>query len=128
MARLHVRQSLTAVTGACMLISRACIDKVGNLDEQAFAIAYNDVDFCLRAVSQGFRVVWTPFATLIYYELASRGSDETPANRLRFERDKENLRRRHRTGTFEDRAYSPWYALDRSEPMTVLLDRLPKAR
>ena len=128
MARLHVRQSLTAVTGACMLISRTCIEKVGTFDEQEFPIAYNDIDFCLRAVSKGFRVVWTPFATLIHHESATRGSDDAPANRARFERDKQNLRRRHGTGTFEDRAFNPWYTRDRSEPSTVLLDQLPKAR
>jgi O-antigen biosynthesis protein len=69
MARLHVRQSLTAVTGACMLISRTCVERVGLFDEEAFAIAYNDVDFCLRAGQLGYRIVWTPFATLIHHEL-----------------------------------------------------------
>ena len=58
MARLHIRQSLTAVTGACMLISRACIKQVGNFDEIEFPVAYNDVDFCLRAAAKGFRVIW----------------------------------------------------------------------
>jgi GT2 family glycosyltransferase len=128
MARLHVRQSLTAVTGACMLISRACLAKVGGFDEDAFAVAYNDVDFCLRAGANGFRVILTPFTTLIHHESASRGSDETPANRARFQRDKESLRRRHNTETFEDRAYSPWYARDRSEAQPILLARLPDAR
>jgi len=128
MARLHVRQSLSAVTGACMLISRACIERVGAFDEEGFGIAYNDIDFCLRAVSNGFRVVWTPFATLIHHESASRGSDETRANRERFKRHKDRLRRIHNTQKFEDRAYSPWYARDRSEPAARVLDRLPKAR
>jgi GT2 family glycosyltransferase len=116
MARLHVRQTLTAVTGACMLISRSCLAKVGSFDERDFAVAYNDIDFCLRAVAAGFRVVWTPFATLIHHESASRGSDEAPANRDRFARDK------------EDRAFSPWYTRDRAEPSAVVLDDLPKAR
>lgn len=128
MARLHVRQSLTAVTGACMLVSRACLDAVGTFDEQDFAIAYNDIDFCLRAVSEGFRVVWTPFATLIHHESATRGSDKTDANRVRFERDKDSLRRRHDTETFEDRAFNPWYTRDRAEPSVLRLDQLPKAR
>jgi GT2 family glycosyltransferase len=128
MARLHVRQTMTAVTGACMLISRTCLGKVGSFDERDFAVAYNDIDFCLRAVTAGFRVVWTPFATLIHHESASRGSDEAPANRDRFERDKASLRRRHATDSFEDRAFSPWYTRDRAEPSAVLLDRLPKAR
>jgi len=128
MARLHVRQSLSAVTGACMLISRACLTKVGNFDEDTFAVAYNDIDFCLRAAADGFRIVWTPFSTLIHHESASRGSDETTANRERFQRDKSNLRRRHDTGSFEDRAFSPWYTRDRAVPTPTLLDELPKAR
>lgn len=128
MARLHVRQSLTAVTGACMLISRGCVEQVGPFDEAEFAIAYNDIDFCLRAGAAGFRVVWTPFATLIHHESASRGSDETRANRVRFARDKDNLRRRHRTETFEDRAFSPWYNRHKSEPQPIVLAELPKAR
>lgn len=128
MARLHVRQSLTAVTGACMLISRPCFVGTGKFDETEFAIAYNDIDFCLRAAEHGFRVVWTPFATLIHHESASRGSDETPANRLRFQRDKNNLRRRHDTDTYEDRAFSPWYNRSNSDLQPILPAHLPKAR
>jgi GT2 family glycosyltransferase len=128
MARLHVRQSLTAVTGACMMISRACLAAVGGFDETDFGVAYNDVDFCLRAGALGFRTVWTPFATLVHRESASRGSDESNANRGRFERDKAALHRRHGTETYEDRAFSPWYGRNRGEPPLGRLDRLPKAR
>ena len=129
MARLQIRQSLTAVTGACMLISRACLKAVGKFDESAFPVAYNDVDFCLRAVAQGFRVVWTPFATLIHRESASRGKDNRrPAKLSRLRRERERLRRRHNTGNFEDRAFSPWYGRSKLEPSIVLLDQLPKAR
>jgi GT2 family glycosyltransferase len=128
MARLHVRQSLTAVTGACMLISRACLAAVGGFDETDFGIAYNDVDFCLRAGALGFRTVWTPFATLVHRESASRGSDESKANRDRFERDKAALRRRHRTESYEDRAFSPWYARNGSGPSFIPLEKLPQAR
>ena len=129
MARLHIRQSLTAVTGACMLISRACIMQVGNFDEIDFPVAYNDVDFCLRAVANRFRIIWTPFATLVHHELATRGRDDRrPAKLSRLRRERENLRRRHNTGNFEDPAYSPWYSRSRSEPSILLLDQLPKAR
>ena len=127
-ARLMVRQSLSAVTGACMLISRDCLDAVGLLDEDDFAIAYNDVDYCLRACGQGFRIVWTPFASLIHHESASRGSDETPENRQRFAREKKSLQDRYRTAEFCDPAISPWYSRDRSNPCLVMLNELPPAR
>jgi O-antigen biosynthesis protein len=128
MGRFHVRQSLSVVTGACMLISRACAKKIGPFDETIFGIAYNDVDFCLRAINAGFRIVLTPFATLIHRESASRGSDETPQNIERFRRDQSNLRARHATDTFEDRAFNPWYSKGHSEPGPVRLDRLPGPR
>jgi GT2 family glycosyltransferase len=128
LGRLRVRLSLSVVTGACMLISRTCIDEVGLFDEDVFGIAYNDVDYCLRAISRGFRVVWTPFAALIHHESASRGSDETLENIERFRRDQKNLRERHQTQDFRDRAFSPWYSTDRSDPVPIMLDELPEAR
>ena len=126
--RLAARQSLSVVTGACMLIARACFDRLGGFDEQTFPIAYNDVDFCLRAGAAGYRVVWTPFATLVHHESASRGSDETAANRGRFARDKAALKARHRTDVLEDRAYSPWAARSSSEPWPCARSSLPAPR
>jgi len=128
MGRLAVRQSLSAVTAACMLVSRACLEATGSFDEEIFPIAYNDTDFCLRAGEKGYRVVWSPFASLIHHESATRGSDETKANIARFRRDKVNLDKRHKTSEYEDRAFSPWYARTGPVPRPVLLDRLPKPR
>lgn len=128
MGRLWVRQSLSVVTGACMLISRACLDRIGPFDEQVFPVAYNDVDFCLRAVKLGSRIVWTPFAKLVHHESASRGSDETPHNVARFRRDQHNLRERHGTDAYEDRAFNPWYSRSHSVPQPIFRDTLPDAR
>ena len=128
MGRLWVRQSLSVVTGACFLISRRCLEAVGPFDEERFAVSYNDVDFCLRAVEADFRVVWTPFATLIHHESVSRGSDRLPENIERFLREQENLRARHASDVYADRAFNPWYSRDRSEPEPIPLPRLPDAR
>ncbi|MFT0861699.1 glycosyltransferase [Ancylobacter sp. G4_0304] len=89
--RLLVRQNLSAVTGACLMIRRDCLDAAGPLDEARFAEECNDVDLCLRARRAGFEVVFTPFARLIHHESASRGhatGKERPnrlAERARFE-------------------------------------------
>jgi len=128
MGRLAVRQALSVVTGACFLVSRACWTATGPMDEARFAIAYNDVDFCLRARELGFRVIWTPFAAMLHHESASRGSDETPQNIERFRREQDNLRERHRTDRMSDPAISPWLTTDRSVPEMKLLDFLPPAR
>ncbi len=128
MGRLWVRQSMSSVTGACLMVSRAALDRIGALDERRFAIAYNDVDLCLRAVGEGFRVVWTPFACCLHRESATRGSDETEQNIARFEREKQNLRERHATDVYEDPAINPWYTKDRSAPGLARLQHLPEAR
>lgn len=128
MGRLWVRQTFSCVTGACMLVSRACWEAVGRFDEEAFAIAYNDVDFCLRATKAGFRVVWTPFAALIHHESATRGPDTTPANIDRFRREQDNLKRIHHTDRLDDIALNPWSSRRHSEPFPILRDTLPAVR
>jgi len=128
MGRLMVRQTLSAVTGACMLISRECRAATGEFDEKTFAIAYNDVDYCLRAGERGFRTVWTPFATLVHHESASRGSDETPANQPRFLREQEALRAKYGLESYVDRAFNPWYGRRSSKPGPASLEQLPEPR
>jgi GT2 family glycosyltransferase/glycosyltransferase involved in cell wall biosynthesis len=63
-----------AVTGACMYVRRAAIEKIGLLDER-YPMAYEDVDWCLRAWQAGMRVVYFPGASLIHYESVTRGTD-----------------------------------------------------
>jgi hypothetical protein len=111
-----------------MLVSRQCLSDVGPFDEKAFAIAFNDVDFCLRAGQRGYRIVWTPFATLLHHESATRGSDELPQNRERFAGEKQRLIRNHGTNLYVDPAFSPWYTLTHSDPRIRLLSSLPAAR
>lgn len=128
MQRLWVRQTMSAVTGACMLISQRAVEELGRFDEERFPVAYNDVDFCLRATAAGLRVVWTPFATLVHREASSRGINDTSVNAERFRMEKANLVRLHATDRIEDRAFSPWYSRHLTHPNFVILDRLPEAR
>lgn len=128
MNRLHVRSSMSCVTGAAMLISGDCHAEIGAFDEENFPVAYNDVDYCLRAYRAGWRVIWTPFACLHHHESATRGSEKSPENKVRFEREKDNLRRLHRTTHFVDPASSPLHSRDRSNPELQKLDHLPQAR
>ncbi|WP_241799189.1 glycosyltransferase family 2 protein, partial [Acidithiobacillus caldus] len=62
--RLTAVQNLSAVTGAVLLVRKEIFDEVGGLDEENLAIAYNDVDFCLKVRQAGYRIVWTPHAEL----------------------------------------------------------------
>jgi O-antigen biosynthesis protein len=128
MNRLHVRNSLTCVTGAVMLISGDCHRTLGDWDEDRFAIAYNDVDYCMRAHKAGFRIVWTPFATLYHHESLSRGAEEGKEKTERFDREKAHLRERHQTLSFEDPALNPNYSRDQSTPIVVVPTKLHAAR
>jgi GT2 family glycosyltransferase len=128
MARLAVRQTFSAVTGACMLISGACRAATGDFDEGTFAIAYNDIDYCLRAGRFGFRTVWTPFATLTHHESATRGSDEAPANIDRFRGEQDALRSKYGLDSYIDRAFNPWYGRHSSKPGPASLEELPEPR
>jgi GT2 family glycosyltransferase len=64
--RLLVAQDFSAVTAACCLTRRAVWDEVGGLDEEKFAVAYNDVDYCLKVRAAGYLVAWTPDARLLH--------------------------------------------------------------
>jgi GT2 family glycosyltransferase/ADP-heptose:LPS heptosyltransferase len=70
---LQTPREVTAVTGACLLVRAAVFAAVGGF-EAAHAIINNDVDFCLRVGQAGWRIVFTPHATLTHHELASRAA------------------------------------------------------
>ena len=74
MGKLCYAQDVSAVTGACMLVKKSLYDELGGLSEE-FAVALNDVDFCLRVREKDLLVVFTPFAELFHFESVSRGSD-----------------------------------------------------
>jgi O-antigen biosynthesis protein len=91
---LLVAREVSAVTGACMLIRRDLWNQLGGLDEDAFPVALNDVDICLRARALGWKIVLTPFEPLMHYESSTRGPDTNGAAALRFVREIQNFKER----------------------------------
>ena len=91
MYRLAVPQNMMAVTGACLMVKTELFDRVGGLDEEAFAVAYNDVDLGLKLWKMGYLNVFTPFAEAYHHESKSRGSDEEGPNAVRYAREKANF-------------------------------------
>ncbi|WP_051946081.1 glycosyltransferase [Verrucomicrobium sp. BvORR106] len=71
--RAHVVNNVSAVTGACLVVERSKYLEVAGLDDVNLPIAFNDVDFCLKLLSAGYRNVYTPFAKVKHHESASRG-------------------------------------------------------
>lgn len=84
--RARVAQSVSAVTAACLVVRREVFAEAGGLDE-SLAIAFNDLDFCLRIREAGYRNVWTPFAEMYHHESASRGYEDSPERLARFHRE-----------------------------------------
>lgn len=80
---LSLRRDVSAVTAACLLTRRTTWDSIGGMDAGRLAVAFNDVDWCLKLRARGLRVVWTPAATLLHREQASRGRAETAETRAR---------------------------------------------
>ncbi|MEM7547567.1 MAG: glycosyltransferase family 2 protein [Pseudomonadota bacterium] len=125
--RLTTPHGREAVTAAAMLIRRKIWDDLGGFDERAFPVAFNDVDFCLRAGAAGWYVAMAPDAVLIHHEGASRGGF-SPTRFLRHQRERTMLRLRHRTIGHVDRFSSPWHDPASLTPRFRMLKRLPEAR
>ena len=105
--RAQVPQYLSAVTAACLLMRRECFDEVGRYDERNLAVAFNDVDLCLKVRAAGYDIVWTPYAELYHLESASRGDDMAPEKAARFAREIEYMRKRWGDVLDNDPYYSP---------------------
>ena len=109
--RAILHQSFSAVTGACLLVRKKVYEEVHGLDEQ-LAVAFNDVDFCLRVRELGYRNVWTPYAEMIHHESLSRGGDETPERRQRFVGEVNFMISRWGKKLCTDPAYNPNLTFD----------------
>ncbi len=73
--RVFKTQDVSAVTAACMMMPRKVFEEVGGFDEE-LAVAYNDVDLCLKVREAGYLVVYNAWAQLYHHESLSRGSDD----------------------------------------------------
>jgi GT2 family glycosyltransferase len=104
------------VTAACLVIRRALYLEVGGLDEEAFGVSFNDVDFCLKLRERGYRNVWTPYARLVHHESASRGKARRPEQKARADRELAVLRSRWAGALRDDPYQSPNLSLDSKFP------------
>jgi GT2 family glycosyltransferase len=87
-------------------------EEVGGLDAEHLAVAFNDVDLCLRIQERGYRTVWTPHAQLIHKEFSTRGPDDTPPKIKRFLMEQAYMRQRWGDRLQQDPAYNPNLTLE----------------
>ena len=107
LARTRLVQEYCAVTGACLAVMRDKYIEVGGLNEENLAVAYNDVDFCLRLRERGYRNLWTPYAQLYHYESYSRGPDSTATTIDRYTAEAAYMRSRWSDLLNSDPFYNP---------------------
>lgn len=103
--RHSLPQFTMAVTAACLVVERDKFMAVGGLNERDFAVAFNDVDFCLRLNQRGWQSLYEPRATLIHHESVSRGLDRDPVGAARFAGELAALKRLWKT----DEIYDPYH-------------------
>ena len=79
-------QNLSSVTAACIMTPKSIYEEVGFMNEE-LAVAFNDVDFCLKIREKGYLIVYNPFVEFIHYESKSRGLEDTPEKQKRFKNE-----------------------------------------
>jgi GT2 family glycosyltransferase len=114
-SRTKAIQNFSAVTAACLMTRREVFEEVGGFDERNLAIAFNDVDFCLRLREKGLLVVWTPYAELYHHESLSRGSEDAPHKVSRFQREIRYMHQRWSHVLPNDPYYSPNLTLEHED-------------
>lgn len=114
-ARAHLVQNFSAVTAACMVLRKSVYERLGGLNEMNLAVAFNDVDFCLRLREAGLRTVWTPHAELVHHESASRGLEDTGLKQRRFLAEVDYMGRKWGAVLEADPFYNPNLSIESNE-------------
>ncbi|MET3713214.1 GT2 family glycosyltransferase [Sphingomonas trueperi] len=112
--KARLMQEFSAVTAACLFIRKTDFEAVGGFDTE-FAIAYNDVDLCLRIAARGLKIVGDPGILLLHAESTTRGDDVMGAKAARLAQDAEQMRERWGNQLNNDPYYSPNLTLERSD-------------
>ncbi len=111
--RGRLNQEVSAVTAACLLVSKANFEAVGGFDEKDLTVAFNDVDLCMKLRRAGLKnlLINTHFA--YHAESKSRGYEDSPAKQARFLKEIAQMRRKWGSELKNDLFYNPNFDLDR---------------
>lgn len=113
--RIVTAQDYSAVTAACIMIKKTVFEQVGGFDE-GFAVAFNDVDLCLKIRKAGYLIVYNPYAELSHYESKSRGYEDTEEKVKRFNSEISLFKRKWKDFLEQgDPYYSPNLTLDKCD-------------
>lgn len=119
-------REVTAVTAACMVVRKSVFLENGGFDEKNLPVAYNDVDFCLRLRTRGYKNVITPFAELTHHESATRGSDHTPQHKERVVSEIAYMWKRWGEFLENDPYFNPNFSLSSALPALAMPPRISR--
>lgn len=115
MHKASIQQNYSAVTAACMMVSREVYEEVGGFTEE-LAVAFNDVDFCLKIREKGYIIVYNPEVQLYHYESKTRGPEDTKEKLERFQREIDVMKQRWSDILQQgDPMYSPNFSLKKCD-------------
>ncbi|POO48726.1 hypothetical protein CPJ18_25350 (plasmid) [Agrobacterium rosae] len=117
------RREISAVTAACLLTRKILWSDVGGMNEENLAVAFNDVDYCLKVRESGNKIIWTPHARLTHLESVSRKADDTPEKLRRFAKEEKYMHERWGKVLLNDPYYNPNLSLSAGD---FVLDALPR--
>lgn len=98
--------NVSGVTAACLMMPKDIFNEIGGFDEN-LAVAFNDVDLCMKIRNRGYRIVYSPYAQLYHHEYVSRGYEDSPEKRARFYGEVRYIRKKW--GAIIDRG-DPYYS------------------
>jgi GT2 family glycosyltransferase len=119
--RLLFAQEMSAVTAAGVLVRASAFRQVGGFDAAKLAVAFNDIDLCLKLRQAKYKIIWTPEFVAEHHESLSRGDDERPMQEARFFDEAEEMKSRWNAALSQDPFYHPKFALD-GQPFFDLID------
>lgn len=125
--RIALTGEYAAVTAACLVVKKADFEAVNGLNETDLAIAFNDVDFCLKLKKAGLHNVYTPYALLFHHESATRGSEDNPEKVARFNREVDYMLHTWPDYIARDPFYNPNLSLNVSDFALAWPPRLTSA-
>jgi glycosyltransferase involved in cell wall biosynthesis len=125
--RLRLVQNYSAVTAACLVIRRERFLEVGGLNEKDLSIAFNDVDLCCKLIKAGYRNLWTPYAEFYHHESATRGVEDTPEKKARFQAEIDYMMNTWGELLMSDPAYNPNLTLVGEDFSPAYLSRAKKS-
>lgn len=112
--RISTVANYSAITAACLMCRREVFNLVDGFEEE-LAVAFNDVDFCFKIVEKGYWNIYLPHVVLYHHESKSRGLEDNPEKKRRFQKECEYIKRKWPSLINHDPCYSQHLTRDRED-------------